>query len=206
MALRRPAASHTNARRNLARGLGPRAPELTPRAQGRLRTSLWGLDFAGKSQDSPHEHNREPLFVPSPLTRANDPSLAPSSFSNSRAASRPAPLGLAAGFDKQAEAIAGVLDLGFGFVEVGGVTPEPQIGNPKPRMFRLTGDKAVINRFGLNSEGHDAVVPRLEATRAWLLEDGADKKKQGKCRGLVYVNLAKNTASDDAVGDYRRGM
>ena len=86
------------------------------------------------------------------------------------------------------------------------MTPEPQIGNPKPRMFRLTGDKAVINRFGLNSEGHGGVVPRLEATRAWLLEDGVEKKKQGKRRGLVYVNLAKNTASDDAVGDYRRGM
>ncbi|PWN54195.1 hypothetical protein IE53DRAFT_383216 [Violaceomyces palustris] len=80
------------------------------------------------------------------------------------------PIGLAAGFDKQAEAIDGLLDLGFGFVEVGSVTPEPQPGNPQPRYFRLTEDEASINRFGFNSEGHKVILGRLrDRIRRWLL-------------------------------------
>ena len=71
------------------------------------------------------------------------------------------PIGLAAGFDKQAEAIDGLFDLGFGIVEIGSVTPEPQPGNPQPRMFRLPLDGAVINRMGFNSDGHEAVRERL---------------------------------------------
>merc|ERR1719433_474780 len=71
------------------------------------------------------------------------------------------PVGLAAGFDKHAESIDGLLEMGFGFVEIGSVTPEPQEGNPKPRVFRLFEDRSVINRYGFNSEGHDAVGKRL---------------------------------------------
>lgn len=104
------------------------------------------------------------------------------------------PLGLAAGYDKQAEAVGNLLEMGFGFVEVGGVCPKPQPGNAKPRMFRLSEDNAVINRFGLNSDGADAIAKRL-----------ADAKKSG-LSGMVGVNLAKNTSSDDAEGDYCTGV
>ncbi|KAK0548398.1 Dihydroorotate dehydrogenase (quinone), mitochondrial [Tilletia horrida] len=84
------------------------------------------------------------------------------------------PLGLAAGFDKQAQAIDGLFDLGFGIVEVGSVTPEPQPGNPQPRYFRLLADDAAINRFGFNSDGHATVLSRLR-TRIdrWLLATDA---------------------------------
>ncbi len=68
----------------------------------------------------------------------------------------PHPLGLAAGFDKSAEAFAGLLNLGFGFVEVGTVTPRPQAGNPKPRLFRLSEDDAIVNRMGFNNDGYEA--------------------------------------------------
>lgn len=100
----------------------------------------------------------------------------------------PNPVGLAAGFDKNAEAIKGALGLGFGFVEVGGVTPLPQPGNPRPRVFRLTEDEAVINRYGLNSEGMEAVARRLAARR--------DQ------HGIVGVNLGANKESADRAADY----
>jgi dihydroorotate dehydrogenase len=98
------------------------------------------------------------------------------------------PVGLAAGFDKHAEAIDGALGLGFGFVEIGGVTPLPQPGNPRPRVFRLPEDEAVINRYGLNSEGMEVVAARLAARR-----------KKG---GLVGVNLGANKDSVDRSADY----
>ena len=80
------------------------------------------------------------------------------------------PIGLAAGFDKQAQGIDGLLNLGFGFIEVGSVTPEPQPGNPQPRYFRLTEDDAAINRFGFNSDGYNVVLSRLrDRVRRWLL-------------------------------------
>ncbi len=100
----------------------------------------------------------------------------------------PSPLGMAAGFDKHAEAIDGVLGLGVGFVEVGGVTPRPQEGNPRPRVFRLPEDGAVINRYGLNSVGMDAVAARLAARRGRP--------------GIVGVNLGANKDSADRAGDY----
>jgi dihydroorotate dehydrogenase len=79
-------------------------------------------------------------------------------------------VGLAAGFDKQAEAIDGLLNLGFGIVEIGSVTPEPQPGNEKPRYFRLTADRAAINRYGFNSEGHDVILGRLkQRVQQWIL-------------------------------------
>src|SRR5258707_15506941 len=75
----------------------------------------------------------------------------------------PNPVGIAAGFDKHAEVPDALLRLGFGFVEAGGVTPLPQSGNPRPRLFRLHRDEAVINRFGFNSEGEAVVLARLAA-------------------------------------------
>ncbi|MGL4728843.1 MAG: quinone-dependent dihydroorotate dehydrogenase [Bosea sp. (in: a-proteobacteria)] len=105
----------------------------------------------------------------------------------------PNPVGLAAGFDKHAEAMDGALALGFGFVEAGGVTPQPQPGNPRPRVFRLPRDGAVINRYGLNSEGVQAVAARLRARRL---------RKSGAPDGLVGVNLGANKESTDRAGDY----
>jgi dihydroorotate dehydrogenase len=98
------------------------------------------------------------------------------------------PVGLAAGFDKDGEAIAGCLRLGFGFVEIGGVTPLPQPGNPRPRLFRLPADEAVINRYGLNSAGVEAMARRLASRRG--------------AAGLVGVNVGANKTSSDRVGDY----
>ncbi|MGX5734255.1 quinone-dependent dihydroorotate dehydrogenase [Bosea thiooxidans] len=115
---------------------------------------------------------------------SDDPVLATEAFG----LTFPNPVGLAAGFDKNAEAIKGALALGFGFVEVGGVTPLPQPGNPRPRVFRLTEDEAVINRYGLNSDGMEAVASRLAARRGQ--------------RGIVGVNLGANKESADRAADY----
>ena len=98
------------------------------------------------------------------------------------------PVGIAAGFDKHAEVPDQLLRLGFGFVEVGGVTPLPQPGNPRPRLFRLTADGAVINRLGLNSEGVAAVARRLLA--------------RANSRGIVGVNIGANKDSIDRTADY----
>lgn len=100
----------------------------------------------------------------------------------------PNPIGLAAGFDKQCEVPDQLLGLGFGFVEIGGVVPKPQDGNPRPRVFRLTRDEAVINRFGLNSEGLDAVRRRLA-------------RRRGR-PGIVGVNIGANKDSSDRIADY----
>ncbi|XP_041339697.1 dihydroorotate dehydrogenase (quinone), mitochondrial isoform X4 [Pyrgilauda ruficollis] len=109
------------------------------------------------------------------------------------------PLGLAAGFDKQCEAVDGLYKMGFGFVEVGTVTPKPQEGNPKPRVFRLAEDEAVINRYGFNSHGHVAVERRLRARQ----------EKQIRLTGAgmpLGVNLGKNKSSTDAAADYVAGV
>jgi dihydroorotate dehydrogenase len=102
----------------------------------------------------------------------------------------PNPIGMAAGFDKSAEAPDALLRLGFGFVEIGTVTPKPQIGNPRPRLFRLERDEAVINRMGFNNDGAEAVLRRL-AGRAHL-------------SGIVGVNVGANKDSADRVADYVR--
>lgn len=102
------------------------------------------------------------------------------------------PLGLAAGFDKNAEVPDAMLALGFGFTEIGTVTPRPQAGNPRPRLFRLPEDRAVINRMGFNNQGHDAALRRLEARRG-----------RG---GIVGVNIGANKDSDDRIGDYVKGI
>ncbi len=103
----------------------------------------------------------------------------------------PNPLGLAAGYDKNAEVFAPALNLGFGFVEIGSVTPRPQPGNPRPRLFRLSEDRAVINRMGFNNDGLDAVAARL-----------ARRKRQG----IVGANLGKNKDTADAAADYAAGV
>ncbi|KAM8799310.1 dihydroorotate dehydrogenase (quinone), mitochondrial [Eudromia elegans] len=109
------------------------------------------------------------------------------------------PVGLAAGFDKHGEAVDGLYRMGFGFVEVGTVTPQPQEGNPKPRVFRLEEDQAVINRYGFNSQGHAAVQRRLRArlpTQQRLSEAGMP----------LGINLGKNRSSEDAAADYVAGV
>ncbi|MEZ5893196.1 MAG: quinone-dependent dihydroorotate dehydrogenase [Parvularculaceae bacterium] len=103
----------------------------------------------------------------------------------------PNPLGLAAGFDKNAEAPDAALDLGFGFVEVGAVTPRAQPGNPRPRVFRLRADAGVINRYGFNNEGLEAVTARLKARPR---------------KGIVGVNLGANKDSEDRTEDFVTGL
>jgi dihydroorotate dehydrogenase len=102
----------------------------------------------------------------------------------------PNPVGMAAGFDKNGEVPDALLRLGFGFVEIGSVTPKPQAGNPRPRLFRLERDEAVINRMGFNNDGAATVLRRL-AGRANL-------------GGIVGVNLGANKDSADRVADYVR--
>jgi len=101
------------------------------------------------------------------------------------------PIGLAAGFDKNAEVPAAMLRAGFGFVEIGSVTPRPQPGNPRPRIFRLTPDRAVINRLGFNNEGMEAAARRLS--------------KLDTRSGPIGVNLGANKDSEDRIADYARG-
>ncbi len=102
----------------------------------------------------------------------------------------PNPVGLAAGFDKDARVFGPMLRAGFGFVECGSVTPRPQAGNPKPRLFRLPDDRAVINRMGFNNGGLDSFAARLERRGA----------------GVVGANLGANKDSPDRTGDYVAGF
>ena len=119
------------------------------------------------------------------------------------------PLGMAAGFDKNAECIEGLLDMGFGFVEVGSVTPEPQPGNDLPRVFRLNEERAIINRYGFNSDGVERVKQRLEQRRQQLrTEEKAVTAGRGEARRgrVVGINLGKNKTSPSAIADYSRGL
>ncbi|XP_074170743.1 dihydroorotate dehydrogenase (quinone), mitochondrial isoform X2 [Rhinolophus sinicus] len=109
------------------------------------------------------------------------------------------PVGIAAGFDKHGEAVDGLYKMGFGFVEIGSVTPEPQEGNPRPRVFRLPEDQAIINRYGFNSHGFSVVEHRLRARQqmqARLTEGGLP----------LGINLGKNKTSVDAASDYAEGV
>jgi dihydroorotate dehydrogenase len=121
---------------------------------------------------------RPPVFPPSLTT-----SIAGLGF--------PSPVGLAAGFDKDAEAFDAMLGLGFGFVEVGTLTPRPQAGNPTPRLFRLAEDRAVINRMGFNNNGQSRALGRLA--------------KRDRSRGVVGVNIGANKDSPDRIVDYAYG-
>jgi dihydroorotate dehydrogenase len=104
----------------------------------------------------------------------------------------PSPVGLAAGFDKDAEIADAALGLGFGFVEVGTLTPLPQAGNPKPRLFRLREDRAVINRMGFNNRGQANALQRLA--------------RRDRSRGIVGVNIGANKDSADRIADYVEGV
>ncbi|RLN02628.1 hypothetical protein BBO99_00007505 [Phytophthora kernoviae] len=114
------------------------------------------------------------------------------------------PLGIAAGFDKDGEAMEGMLDIGFGCVEIGSVTPKPQPGNPKPRVFRLAEDRGVINRYGFNSNGLEAVGARLE--RYVGSREKRTSSGQGHRAGVLGVNLGKNKTTEDAAADYVQGV
>jgi dihydroorotate dehydrogenase len=107
------------------------------------------------------------------------------------------PLGMAPGFDKDAEVPDAVLGLGFGFTEVGTLTPQPQAGNPKPRLFRLTEDRAVINRMGFNNGGHQAAFLRL------VKRDGEGQLPR---QGVVGVNVGANKDSANRIDDYLQGL
>ena len=104
----------------------------------------------------------------------------------------PNPVGIAAGFDKNAQAMDAMLGLGFGFAEIGTVTPLPQAGNPRPRLFRLPRDQAVINRFGFNNDGMHAVSERLRA--------------RAQRPGLVGINIGANKDATDRTQDYVTGI
>jgi dihydroorotate dehydrogenase len=125
-------------------------------------------------------------LLPPMRPRPDDPKLAVRAFGLNFLN----PVGMAAGFDKSAEVPDALLRLGFGFVEIGTVTPKPQIGNPRPRLFRLERDEAVVNRMGFNNDGADAVLRRLAA-----------RAHHG---GIVGVNVGANKDSVDRVADYVR--
>lgn len=118
-----------------------------------------------------------------PVSKRLETRIGPLTFAN--------PVGVAAGFDKNAEVLNPVFRLGFGFAEIGSVTPKPQPGNPKPRVFRLPEYQAVINRYGFNSEGHDRVHRRIAQTRP---------------KGIIGINVGANKDSADRVGDYVLGL
>ena len=122
--------------------------------------------------------------------RRRPPDFPPSLRSTVAGLSFPSPVGLAAGFDKDAEVPAQMLALGFGFVEVGTLTPRPQPGNPRPRLFRLREDQAVINRLGFNNQGQAAAFERLQRCR----------------RGIIGVNIGANKDSADRIADYVGGV
>ncbi len=103
----------------------------------------------------------------------------------------PNPIGIAAGYDKNGEVPDAILRMGFGFAEVGTITPRPQSGNQQPRIFRLEHEQAIINRLGFNNQGHEAVLHRLKA-------------RSGK--GIVGINIGANKDTDDFVADYVKGI
>jgi dihydroorotate dehydrogenase len=104
----------------------------------------------------------------------------------------PSPVGLAAGFDKDGEVAEAMLGMGFGFVEIGTVTPKPQPGNPKPRLFRLKEDRAVINRMGFNNAGQQAALERL--------------RHYSHLHNVIGVNIGANKDSADRIADYAEGV
>lgn len=126
-----------------------------------------------------------------PLPALGAPESDPALVSEVAGLHFPNPVGLAAGFDKDAEVPTRMLGLGFGFVEVGTLTPLPQAGNSKPRLFRLAEDRAVINRMGFNNGGQAAALERLQ--------------RLGRRAGPVGVNIGANKDSADRIADYAKG-
>lgn len=104
------------------------------------------------------------------------------------------PIGIAAGFDKNAQVPNEIIKVGFGFAEIGSVTPRPQAGNPKPRIFRVPEHKGVINRMGFNNDGHETVLDRMRNVR------------MNKKSGQIGVNIGANKDSDDFIADYELGI
>jgi dihydroorotate dehydrogenase len=132
-------------------------------------------------------------YAPLPPAAADDERLAMRVFG----LNFPNPIGIAAGFDKHAEVPDALFRLGFGFVEAGTITPLPQPGNPRPRVFRLDADRGVINRLGFNSEGADAALRRL-AARASALSPA----RSGGKEGIVGINVGANKEAPDRIADY----
>lgn len=132
------------------------------------------------------------------MPKRRRPGFAASLSSNVAGLDFPSPVGLAAGFDKDAEVAEAMLGLGCGFVEVGTLTPRPQAGNPRPRLFRLAEDQAVINRMGFNNGGQPAAFERLQ------------KRRRGPSTslrtGVVGVNVGANKDSHDRIADYVSGI
>ena len=126
------------------------------------------------------------------MPRGRPPNFAGSLTTSIAGLGFPSPVGLAAGFDKDGEVCRAMLGLGFGFVEVGTVTPLPQSGNPRPRLFRLAKDEAVINRLGFNNRGQAAAIERLAM--------------RDRSRGVVGVNIGANKDSIDRIADYAAGV
>ncbi len=127
-------------------------------------------------------------FAPLPEPAPEDPRLAVEAFGLTFRN----PLGLAAGFDKNAQVPERMARLGFGFVEIGTVTPRPQAGNPRPRLFRLKDDEAAINRFGFNNEGHEIVHARLI--------------RYPRPAAPLGINLGANKDTEDRAADYVAGI
>ncbi|KAJ7588134.1 dihydroorotate dehydrogenase [Mycena floridula] len=116
------------------------------------------------------------------------------------------PVGLAAGFDKDGEAVDGLFDLGFSWVEIGSVTPKPQPGNPRPRVFHLPEDSALINRYGFPSQGHASVISRLRARIPNFLSD-ENPTAAFRHGSVLAVNLGKNKESPvDSIDDFVAGI
>jgi len=126
------------------------------------------------------------------LPKRRPPRFPPSLRTHVAGIEFPSPVGLAAGFDKDAEVPEQMLGLGFGFVEVGTITPKPQAGNPTPRLFRLVEDEAVINRMGFNNEGQAVAMPRLA--------------RASHRHGVIGVNIGANKDSPDRIADYQEGV
>lgn len=140
----------------------------------------------------PEAAHRASLFalklLPHKAVAADPPALAVKAWNRVF----PNPVGLAAGYDKNAEAVDALFGFGFGFVEIGTVTPLPQPGNPKPRLFRLAEDGAAINRLGFNSQGLAAVARRLAS--------------RNRSRGILGVNIGRNKDTADPIADYEKSV
>jgi dihydroorotate dehydrogenase len=153
--------------------------------------NLFGLATPLLRRLDPEDAHRTTIaalkLLPPRAPTPDDPCLAVPAFG----LDFPNPVGLAAGFDKDAEVPDAMLVLGFGFVEVGTLTPQPQPGNPRPRAFRLVEDRGVINRYGFNSLGHAPALERL------------NRRAQ---RGVVGVNIGANKDADDRIADYVAGV
>ena len=123
-------------------------------------------------------------FLPEEIFKVEDESILETKIFNNTIKN---PIGLAAGFDKSAEVYNSLFKFGFGFIEIGTVTPVKQFGNPKPRIFRLENDKALINRLGFNNDGLDLVLARLQ---------------KNSPHGFLGANIGPNRDSNNKVDDY----